>query len=1151
VRGARGIEDGVVGRGGLLRWLVAVLVCVVGCGVIGAGVAFAGVGPGWTIRSVAVPTDFSDKTGPTGNGYFVTATNVGSGASSGALVLRDTLPAGVAVAAQELVHAVVRAEAYNPKNPGGGEEGERLSCSNTASVVECVDGEAVQPGGVIQLHVEVEITGPPPEVLGLNEAEISGGGAASAVTEGAETAFTPVNGRVAGFGVQYFSVGAFGAGGERDVQAGSHPVAISTAIAYNTHIDLQGTVGAGLIAYDPVAEPREQNVDLPMGFAGDMLVAPRCSAVDVAAETCPVDTIVGAVGIFKAHGVELNDLPHLYNVVPEAGYPAEFGFTFLKSAFFLRARVLPSGSGYVLSVPLPDTPRSELFKIREATVTFFGDPELVDGVGVGEAFASNPTSCGTEPVSARLETNSWVDPGDWQTAEAPMLTGPGDTGLQGCGALQFSPSISVTPETTEADTPSGFEVDLRVPQTPNFEGDLATSDLKDAVVSFPSGVSLTAGAANGLVACQASGPEGIELGDHDQIDADELAEEGVIQEGEEEGYEGDEDGLIHASAGHCPLASQVGEVEVTSPLVASPLKGHLFVAEPGCGGVGQPACTATSAEDGELFGVYLEVSGSGLVIKLHGKVSVNPQTGQLSTRFEEAPELPFSELKLKLNGGQRAPLAEPQSCGTATMTSDLTPWSTPYTPDATPFASYQVNGCTGGFAPGFLAQTSNPAGGSFSPFTLTLSRRDGEGDLSGLSVGMPVGVLARVAGVELCPSAAAAAGSCGVVAPGSRVGSVLAAAGAGGDPFWQRGSVYLTGPYNGGPFGLSVVVPAVAGPYNLGDIVVRASLRIDPVTGVASVVSDPFPQMVDGVPLRVQAINVTVGEGDSFTFNPTDCVKSAVTGTVSSAQGASVAVSAPFAATGCSKLPFSPSISVSTAGRASKAKGASLDTRLVMPGAVAGSGMVSGGADIASVKVELPRQLPARNTTLQKACLAAVFEANPAACPVASDVGSVVVDTPLLAGPLVGPAYLVSYGGAKFPAMVMILQGEGVKIEVTGSIYVSKKGITSVTVKSVPDAPITSFELKTPTGPFSVLTSFVPAKDEFSLCGQSLVMPTEIVGQNGVVFKQNTRIAVTGCNTGKKKKAKGARARGARARGARVARGAGRVRNAWRDGGQG
>jgi hypothetical protein len=225
---------------------------------------------------------------------------------------------------------------------------------------------------------------------------------------------------------------------------------------------------------------------------------------------------------------------------------------------------------------------------------------------------------------------------------------------------------------------------------------------------------------------------------------------------------------------------------------------------------------------------------------------------------------------------------------------------------------------------------------------------------------------------------------------------------------------------------------------------------------------------------------------------------------------------------------------VSTVGRASKAKGASLDTKIAMPGAVAGSGMVGADANIASVKVELPKQLPARNTTLQKACLAAVFEANPASCPAGSDVGSVVVHTPVLASPLVGPAYLVSYGGAKFPDMVMILQGEGVKIEVTGSIFVSKKGITSVTVKSVPDAPITSFELKTPTGPFSVLTSYVPAKDEFNLCGQSLVMPTEIVGQNGVVFKQSTKIAITGCTTAKKK-AKGARSARKSAKGARNA----------------
>ena len=386
-----------------------------------------------------------------------------------------------------------------------------------------------------------------------------------------------------------------------------------------------------------------------------------------------------------------------------------------------------------------------------------------------------------------------------------MYEGPhAGEGVTGCGALGFVPSIGVAPETTMTDSPSGYEVDLRVPQASNIEGNLVTSDLKDATVSFPAGVSLSPSAANGLVACQASGPEGIELGNHDQAGADRLAEEGVIQEGEERGYHGNEDGLVHAAAGHCPPASQIGEVEVRTPLVEEPLKGHLYVAAPGCGGAGQGPCTATSAEDGELFGVYLEVAGSGVVIKLHGEVSVNPQTGQLSTRFTDAPELPFSELKLKLNGGQRAPLANPQSCGTFTVTSDLTPWSTPFTPDASPFSSFGVGGCTGAFSPGFGAgMAGSLKAGVFSPFTLTVSRHDGEGDLSGLTVRMPEGLVGRIAGLEQCPAAAAAAGSCGAVAPGSRVGSVLAAAGAGASPFWQRGSVYLTGPYNGGPFGLS------------------------------------------------------------------------------------------------------------------------------------------------------------------------------------------------------------------------------------------------------------------------------------------------------------------------------------------------------------
>jgi hypothetical protein len=396
----------------------------------------------------------------------------------------------------------------------------------------------------------------------------------------------------------------------------------------------------------------------------------------------------------------------------------------------------------------------------------------------------------------------------------------------------------------------------------------------------------------------------------------------------------------------------------------------------------------------------------------------------------------------------------------------------------------------------------------FSPFSVSFGRRDGEQDLLGVSVGMPLGLLARVAGVVRCGEVEANVGLCPA---GSRVGTATAAAGAGSAPFWQQGSVFLTGPYGGAPFGLSVVVPAKAGPYNLGVIVVRAAIFIDPATAGVRVVSNPLPQMVDGVPLRVQTVNVTVGEGGGFTFNPTDCDAQRVSGTISSAQGVSVGVSSPFAATGCADLPFAPVVSASVVGKASKADGAGLALRVSLPAAAAGAGSPGVDANVGSFKLEFPRQLPSRNTTLQKACLAVVFQANPAACPSASDVGSVLVHTPVLSVALGGPMYLVSYGGEKFPELVMILQGEGVTIDVTGTIHVSKQGITSVTLKTVPDAPFTSVEVKNPTGPFSILTANVPEKKEFDLCGQTLSMPTEIVGQNGAVVRQATRIAITGC----------------------------------------
>jgi hypothetical protein len=344
--------------------------------------------------------------------------------------------------------------------------------------------------------------------------------------------------------------------------------------------------------------------------------------------------------------------------------------------------------------------------------------------------------------------------------------------------------------------------------------------------------------------------------------------------------------------------------------------------------------------------------------------------------------------------------------------------------------------------------------------------------------------------------------------------------GSGEGPFYDTGHVYFTGPYDGDPFGLSVVVSAVAGPFNLGNVVVRVGLHIDPNTAQVTAVSSLFPQVLDGVPLRIRTISLTLNN-PAFTFNPTSCAQLSIAGTVASTRGAMASVSSPFATSGCKNLPFKPKFSASTTGKASKAAGASLDVKVTSKGGPQAGG---GEANIKSVKVDLPKQLPSRLTTLQKACTEAQFAANPAGCPKASDVGTASASTPVLAHPLAGPAYLVSHGGAAFPDLEIILQGEGVELVLDGSTDI-KKGITSSTFKTVPDAPIASFELKLPTGKYSVLSTDLPEKAKYNLCGQVLKMPTEIVAQNGAVLKQATKIGVAGCPKVKKKTKKHKRAK--------------------------
>ncbi len=685
--------------------------------------------------------------------------------------------------------------------------------------------------------------------------------------------------------------------------------------------------------------------------------------------------------------------------------------------------------------------------------------------------------------------------------------------------MSFDPSIEVQPDTTVADEPVGLGVNIQVPQ-PEVPARLATPHLRKAVVTLPLGMSVSPGVVDGIQACNASGPDGINF---------------TGPESEEVGV----DGELQLAAGHCRDASIVGTAEAITPVLGVPVKGHVYLARPGCGGTGQAACTEEDALDGNLYQLYLELGGTGefanlgIQIKVAGKTEANPATGQLTTVFDENPQTPFSELKIHLNGGPRAPIDNPAVCGPAVTTADFTPWSAPGitpqgltvpgVPDGTPSSFFEVSGCPdpAPFAPGFVAGTVTPQAGQFSTFTLNIARKDREQFVKGIQIHTPPGLLGMLSSVSLCGEPQARLGTCPET---SKIGTTRVATGAGSHPFEIGGSIYLTGGYEGAPFGLSIVTNAVAGPFNLGLVVVRARISVDPENSTLTVTTDetgPYalPQIVFGIPLRLQRITVNI-DRPNFMFNPTNCAGQQITASIAGSGQAVANLASPFAVGGCKSLEFKPKFSVFTNGHTSRANGASLDARLSYP-----KGAMGNAANIARVKVALPKQLPSRLTTLQKACLAATFNQNPATCPPASIVGIARATTPLLPVGLSGPVFFVSHGGEAFPSLIVVLQGYGVRVDLTGSTFINKAGITSSTFKTVPDVPVNTFELYLPQGKTSALAA------NGNLCktvAGKLVMPTEFVAQNGAVFKQTTKITVNGCRATSAKLARRHRAKQAR-----------------------
>lgn len=616
----------------------------------------------------------------------------------------------------------------------------------------------------------------------------------------------------------------------------------------------------------------------------------------------------------------------------------------------------------------------------------------------------------------------------------------------------------------------------------NTAGTLATSSLKDFRLALPQGVVVNPSAAWGLNACsngQFYGP----------------------------GHPAQEP----AAPAGCPREAQIGEVEVETPDLEHPLKGQVFLASPEC-----DPCSPADAEGGRMVRLFVQLIGqgeAGVVVKLEGRALIDQRSGRITTVFDETPQVPFNRLHFVLEGGPRAVLANPRTCGPVRAVGDLTPWNSQLASgeealvsDSRPFYEFEIDQrCFGPrFAPSFKAGSPNVQAGAYSPFTVAVGRSDEEQMLGSIAQTMPPGLLGNLSSVALCREPQAAAGACGA---DSLIGHVQVLTGPGADPFLVGGGqVFLTEAYDGAPYGLSIVVPAVAGPYTLsgttgrGTVVVRARVMVDPIDAHLTVISDPLPSVLDGIPLQLKAVDVTI-DRPSFTFNPTNCSKLAVGASFASVEGMSATVASPFQVTDCAALDFRPQFRVSTAGRTSRVRGASLDVKLSYPKAAWGS-----QANIAKVKVDLPKQLPSRLSTLQKACPDRVFQADPAACGTGSRVGVATATTPIIPVALTGPAYFVSHGGAKFPELVIVLSGYGVTVQLHGETFIdAKTNVTSSTFRLIPDVPIGTFELRLPQGADSALAA------NGNLCRSALRMPTAFTAQNGAVIHQSTPIAASGC----------------------------------------
>lgn len=836
----------------------------------------------------------------------------------------------------------------------------------------------------------------------------------------------------AAFGVQSFSATTQNADTSLFTQAAGHPFTGITAFTLNSAGGLPDPFPAGIL--------KNIHVEVPPGVVPDPESLPKCASLTPNLANCGVATQIGTTTIDAlvnvAPPVTSPVTVPVFNMEAPDGLVSEFAFSLapFASRVNIEGTVRDTGDyGVVFDIRnLSGTP-----PVMGATLRFWGVPAEHTAGGSPAPFVTTPTFCGP-PYTTRLTVES-------QTGATATASDTTPTGATGCDAVPFTPTVTVTPGTTRRDTPTGGSVSLHVPALRSPTG-LESSHVKDTVITLPEGMTLNPSAANGLQACTDAQ---LAKGTHDPV--------------------------------ACPDASAIGTVEIVSANLAAPLTGSLWV--------GQPL-------DQDPYRLFLRATNaSGLDVRLKGSVAADAVTGRLTATFADTPQTPFTDFTLTFGGGARATLATPLTCGAAVTSSSIVPYrgGAP----ATPTAAFTVDADGAGgacgatpFTPAFAASTSVTQAGADTAFGLGVTRRDGEQTLSRVQVGMPPGLVGRIPAVPLCTESGAATGTCGEA---SRIGTSTVAAGAGAEPFVLSGPVYLTGPYDGAPYGLVFVIRALAGPYDLGTVVVRARIRVDSTDAHLTVDSDALPTILKGIPLRLRRLDVTV-DRPGFLLNPTACGQHTVRSAIRSVDGSAATPAGQIGVAGCEQLAFTPTITATAAGRPTRKRGGSLLVTLTQP---------PGQANLRKVSVQLPREFSARGDTVALACLEAVYVADPNACGPVSRVGTAEATTPVLPGSLNGHAWLVGHN-ARLPTLEVRLEGSGVQLGLSSLIKFGK-GYSS-TFDRLPDVPVRRFTIDLPQGPHSLIGV------AGSLCRKPrLSMPTTYTGQDGRTRTQIVRLKVANC----------------------------------------